>query len=124
MTRTEFEQGAWFPALQNALVLDGGAHTMDDVWSMIENGDCQFWPGVRSGIVTSIVSFPSTSHLHFFLAGGDLAELEAMTPTVLEWGKTQGCSKASLIGRRGWERTFLKRAGWVVQPLVHMEVGL
>ncbi len=125
MTREEFTAGAWYPALCTALSLDGNNYAMDDVWAEIDAGTMQFWPGVKSGMVTNIVEFPQGKVLHFFLAGGDLAELEAMTPTILEWAKVEHqCIKASLIGRRGWERSFLTRTGWSVMPLVHMEARL
>ena len=41
-----------------------------------------------------------------------------MLPLVAEWGKQQGCTSMSLTGRRGWERTFLKREGWTANLVV------
>jgi hypothetical protein len=98
--------------IEDALEYAGHSHTFDDVAAMVASGEAQFWPGPNSAIVTEFVLEPRTKRLNFFLAGGTLAELEAMTPLVLEWGREQGCTTASLIGRRGWERTFLSRTGW------------
>lgn len=56
--------------------------------------------------------YPRRKVLNFFLAGGNLAEIEAMYPPIEAWGREQGCSAASMTGRAGWERTFLTRTGW------------
>lgn len=96
---------------------------MGDVVAAIDAGAMQFWPGTNSAIVTEIGVYPRCKVLHFFLAGGNAAELEAMTPFVLAWGRTQGCTKATLAGRKGWERSFLTRTGWKA-TLRHMETDL
>lgn len=99
--------------IEAALQYAGGTHTFEDVTAGVAEGRMQFWPGVRSAIITELLESPRARTLHFFLAGGDLAELEAMEPLVIAWGKTQGCTAASMVGRKGWERTFLtQRAGW------------
>ncbi len=106
--------------LQKALELGGEAYTIQDIEDMIATGKAQMWPGETSVIVTEIILYPRAKHLHLFLAGGNLDELESMLPEIIEWGKTQGCSRVSLSGRRGWERSFLREMGF--QPtLVVME---
>lgn len=100
------------PFLQKALDLAGNTHTLEDVQQGIDAGHLVFWPGVNSAIITEIIEYPQKRTLHFFLAGGNLAELEAMYPAIQEWGREQGCTAASTVGRPGWERTFLKREGW------------
>ena len=106
--------------LQKALALGGEAYTLQDIEDMIATGKAQMWPGETSVIVTEIILYPRAKHLHLFLAGGNLDELESMLPEIIEWGKTQGCSRVSLSGRRGWERSFLREMGF--QPtLVVME---
>lgn len=106
------------PFLQKALDLAGNTHTLEDVGAMIEAGRLQWWPGVTSAIITEIIEYPQQKALHFFLAGGNLAELEVMYPAVEEWGRQQGCTAASTSGRPGWERTFLKREGWKARTVV------
>jgi hypothetical protein len=97
---------------------------VDDVQEMITAGRAHLWPGPASAIVTELVSYPRQRHLHFFLAAGVRRELEAMTPLLLQWGREQGCTKATLVGRPGWQRTFLKDTGWRVRPLIYMETDL
>lgn len=109
-------------ALAYACGADGvPTHTVDDVLAMIADGHAQCWPGPTSVIVTEIIDHPRRRVLHFFLTGGVMRELEAMTPLVLAWGKQQGCDVASLIGRPGWHRSFLARSGWATNPSILME---
>jgi hypothetical protein len=98
--------------IEAALVYSGHSHDFDDVAAMVAAGKAQFWPGRTSVIITEIIVEPRHKVLHFFLAGGDLAELEQMTPIIEQWGRERGCTRASLVGRKGWDRTFLKRQGW------------
>lgn len=99
--------------IEAALKYAGGTHNFEDVTASVAEGRRQFWPGIRSAIITEVLEYPRNRTLNFFLAGGDAAELEAMEPLILDWGRTQGCTTAAMIGRRGWERTWLtQRAGW------------
>lgn len=100
------------PYLEAALEHAGGTHTIDDVINEIVIGKLQFWPGDKCAIVTEIEQYPLMKSCHFFLAGGDLQELEQMTPRIEAWAKGQGCKRMTLAGRRGWERTFLAGDGY------------
>ena len=99
--------------LLSALAYADNSHSFEDVKAMVESGRLQFWPGPASAIVTEIVEFPRFKAIHFFLAGGNLVELEAMYPLIEKWGQEQGCDRATLAGRPGWTRSFLtRREGW------------
>lgn len=107
--------------IEGALVYAKGSHTFDDVVAEVEAGGLQFWPGIGSAILTEIIEYPQYRVLNFFLAGGNRAELEAMYPLIEAWGRTQGCTRAAMLGRKGWERTFLtQKEGWT-QTLVAYE---
>lgn len=95
-----------------ALVYAGGTHLFEDVKALVDAEKAQFWPGINSCVVTQIDYQPRRRVYNIFLAGGDLAEIERMTPLILQWGYEQGCTVATFTGRRGWERTFLTRTGW------------
>ena len=95
-----------------ALEYSGGTHDIEDIADGLRAGQFQLWPGERSAIVTEIIVYPQLKDLHFFLAGGDLDELRLMQPIIESWGKSVGCSRVSLAGRRGWERTFLRDRGY------------
>ena len=95
-----------------ALEYSGGTHKVEDIAEGIMRGQFQLWPGKNSVVVTEIIVYPQLKDLHFFLAGGDLDELRLMRPIIESWGKEIGCSRVSLAGRKGWERTFLKGEGY------------
>ena len=104
------------PQITAALVYAKGSHTLADVRAAIERGDAQLWPGVQSVIVTEVIRTPQQLELHYWLAGGDGREIQAMYPHISEWGRRIGCRVEKMVGRRGWERTWLtKEAGW--EPL-------
>lgn len=100
------------PYLEAALEYAEGTHSLEDIREGVRKGSLQFWPGASSAVITQIAEYPRKRVLHFFLAGGNLAELEAMYPAILAWGAATGCDAAMLTGRKGWERTFLAREGW------------
>ena len=107
------------PQLRAALAHAGGTHTLDDVHAGITAGRYQLWPGERSVIVTELQIYPQQKVLCLFLAGGELPELRLMLPFVLAWGRdVEHCTRAAIIGRAGWARTFLTKEGWRPTALV------
>ena len=107
------------PYIEEALEYADGTHTLDDVRQGIESGHLQLWPCPTSCIITQINIFPHQKELHFFLAGGNLDELRPVYPIIEEWGRSIGCTRATFIGRKGWERVFMREVeGWSA-PLVY-----
>jgi hypothetical protein len=101
------------PWIAAALEYAGGTHGIEHIREAVLRGDLQLWPGNSSAIVTEIEQYPLKRCVNFFLAGGDIHELEAMTPRIENWAKEQwGCSSAKLTGRHGWQRTFLRECGY------------
>lgn len=88
-----------------AVAATGGTHEVDDVIAAIEGGTMQLWCGPQSHIVTELQQFPRQRHLNVFLAAGSMREIEAMLPHIYEWGRLQGCVKATFTGRLGWLRS-------------------
>ena len=101
--------------VEAALEYSGGTHTLDDIAAGIMSDRYQLWPGQSSAVVTEILVYPKLKNLHFFLAGGNLDELKKMRPHIEAWGKSVGCTRVTLAGRKGWERTFLKDEGYEPQ---------
>lgn len=100
------------PYIEAALEYAGGTHTVDDVLTDIRAGRLQLWPAPGSALVTEIVDYPQKRILNCFLAGGNLVELEIMAPVIEDFARSQGCTAVTLVGRRGWERTFLATRGY------------
>jgi hypothetical protein len=90
-----------------------GTHAPADIAEGVAAGRFQEWSGGETVVVTEILVTPLRKTLHFFLAEGDMISLRAMVPGILDWGRMQGCTHASLIGRHGWSRVgWLADAGW------------
>ncbi len=98
--------------IEAALEYTGGTHTWEDIIKGCVDGTFQLWPGENTVVITELLNTPRRRNLHIFLAGGTLEELESMQPKVIEWGKRMGCTTATIAGRPGWERTFLRHTGW------------
>ena len=98
--------------VEAALEYSGGTHNFDDVAEMVEQNRLQLWPAKDSVVLTEIIVYPQLKNLHYFLAGGDLDELSRMRPLIESWGKSIGCTRVTLAGRRGWAKTFLKDEGY------------
>src|SRR5438552_10467942 len=98
--------------LERALVYAGGSHTLADIEAAVATGAMQQWLGDESAIITEIRETPRQRILLFFLAGGRMAELRAMAPPIMEWGRSLGCVKAQLLGRKGWAKSPIVMDGW------------
>ncbi|WP_353246844.1 hypothetical protein [Limnohabitans sp.] len=101
--------------VEAALEYSGGTHDFDDIVEMVGKNQLQVWPATQSIVLTEIIVYPRLKNLHYFLAGGDLDELSRMRPMIESWGKSLGCTRVSLAGRRGWSKTFLKDEGYSPQ---------
>jgi hypothetical protein len=104
--------------LEDALDYNNTGQTMQDVWAGIVAGEYRLWPGEQCAVVTEEYENKQGKHLNFFLAGGDLDELETMLPVIEKYATDEGVVRITLYGRRGWEKSFLRSAGykthWVV----------
>lgn len=107
------------PEVVRALEYAHGEYTLEDVWRAIATQKAQLWYGNTSFIVTEIVETPQLRIMHFFLAAGNLDELEAMYPLIEEYAAFKGCVRLTMAGRPGWERSFLTREhGWSPQHVI------
>lgn len=104
--------------IESALEYAGGTHKFDDIAAGVLSNRFQLWPNHNSAVVTEIVVYPQLKDLHYFLAGGNLDELKAMRPVIEDWAKSVGCTRVTLAGRKGWERTFLKDEGYMPEWFV------
>lgn len=101
--------------VEAALEYSGGTHNFDDIVEMVQDNKLQVWPASESIVLTEIIIYPRLKNLHYFLAGGDLIELSRMRPMIESWGKSLGCTRVTLAGRKGWAKTFLKDEGYSPQ---------
>lgn len=95
------------PWLEAALALTRGTHSLEDVRRAVETGECRLYTGRASALVCEMQDWPQRKVLLLWLAGGDLAELrDELRPLAERWGREQGCTHVSIIGRPGWARAL------------------
>ena len=104
--RQEFNR-CW-PWIKAALDRSGEkTHTRDHVWQLIADGRAQLWPMADAAMITEIISYPTgIKHARSWLAGGNLETILAATPAIEVWAKAQGCSRAIIDGRKGWQKAL------------------
>jgi hypothetical protein len=107
-----------------ALEHASGTYTFEDVKQGVVEGRFQLWPAPNSVVITEIQEYPQARWLHLFIGAGNLPELQIMLPIIEAWGRSQGCTRISLTGRKGWERTFLTRDAGFTPTLVTYEKPL
>lgn len=105
----------FLPQLQKALEYQGGTHTVADVADYIERGDAQLWVRDDAMIVTQVDQKPRTRHLVYWIACGDLHDVQELSEEIDKWGREQGCTLAVSHCRKGWKRA-MSLYGWYENP--------
>lgn len=91
-------------ALENA---DDG-QTLVDVQQQLLDKQAQLWLTHTAAVVTKVVD----DWLVIWLVGGKIDHLPGLLPHIEQWGEGIGCKGTMVYGRPGWERTFLRAAGF------------
>lgn len=101
--------------LASALATARDDRTMDDIFLAVCTGDMQFWPGEDSAVVTQLLDHPNgRRECNVLLAGGSLDTLQQMLVEIERFATANTATVMTVLGRRGWERSFLtKDAGYM-----------
>jgi hypothetical protein len=98
-----------------ALKLDGGRLSLDDIKDALEAQQMQLW-GLHDGIlravvITEVINYPQMRCIRFVTASGRDLEmwLDVLIDTVSQWGAEQGAHAMEFVGRKGWEKVLSKR---------------
>lgn len=97
--------------LERALALDGGGYTLGDVQVLIQQEMVQLWEAPDAVLITEVHDLPRFRSIHFWLAAGELESVIELSHQALKWARLIGCTRATLAGRKGWERV-LADEGW------------
>jgi len=108
---------AHLQGLEEALEHGGGTHNIEHVLAAVRRGEAQLWLDDDAAIVTEVNDTPNEKELHFWLATGTLSDVLALMNKVTEWGRTRGCTVATMAGRFGWKK-ILANEGWEPQMIV------
>jgi len=92
-------------ALLPAIAETQGTHTEDDVLVELFTGRMKLWRRNASGLVTEFCQFPRLKCINVFLAGGDIADILPLQVEVENFGRKNGCQRATMLAvRPGWSR--------------------
>lgn len=101
--RGEFERcRGWIEA---AIAIDRET-TPEALLAELLSGRAQLWPGEAACVVTQCLIGPDGGTIHAWLGGGMLSEMLALRPGIEAWGRSMGCTAATIEGRKGWERLY------------------
>lgn len=107
--------------LESALESANVDQDLLDVYAALrDTPGCDLWVDEYAAIATKIFEGRKGREVIFWLAGGKMKGILELYPLVEAFARGLGCVSMTLIGRRGWERSFLRDEGW--EPtLVHLE---
>ena len=94
------------PWIEAALEYADGAFAIEDVEASIEAGDMGLLINAGCTLVFEIATFPQMKALNILFAGGDLDQIKAFDPILVDLAKGHGCTRIYLSGRLGWLRTL------------------
>jgi hypothetical protein len=99
-----------------ARVLDrmGGYYTVQDILTAIAAGKMQSFVEGDSWVITQIGIYPRAKVLEIVAAVGDLEEVRAIHPRLLDFAADVGAGVIQAYGRKGWLKSALER-GWKVK---------
>lgn len=71
------------------------------------SGAWRCWSDSRAAILAEIREYPSgAKEVHGVAAAGDLEAIVGLIPFAEQWGREEGCSRAVIESRPGWERVL------------------
>lgn len=94
------------PHIEAALHNSGDTHKPLHVWTMIQTKLAELHTSKNAAVVTQILQTPTGDQLHYWLAGGDLQELQELERQITKKAKKRGIKRVSLIGRAGWVKAL------------------
>lgn len=95
--------------ISRALDIAGNTHTLSDLKDKVKIGKLRAFHDDDAIILVEVLQYPRCRAVNFFIAAGDLQQVLSLEWTVCEWARANGCDRAYIAGRKGWERTLTDR---------------
>lgn len=102
----------WWLAYQKhrneiAGMLDERLYTIEWVDAQIWSGAFRIFASENAIIAVELKQYPTGAiELHGMFAAGDLDEIVPLIGRAEEWGRTMGCTYATISSRPGWARVM------------------
>jgi hypothetical protein len=87
--------------------LDPERYPLSVIDENVTAGAWRCWGNDDAAILAEIKTYPTgISEVHGVAAVGDLHEIVGLIPLAEAWGREQGCVRAVIESRPGWERVL------------------
>jgi len=101
-----------------ALAASNEPYTEADVLRELASGEAKAFVEDDSILILNLHEVNGERSVHCWLGAGDLQVIrDVLVPRSEGWARSQGCTRATFEGRRGWVRA-LKDAGYSEQSVV------
>lgn len=92
--------------------MDPAFHSIEELDAKVLSGSALLWFGEKSAIAAEVQRFPGALVIHGLCATGEMSEIVGqLIPAAEAWGKSAGCTHATIESREGWVRV-LKKHGY------------
>jgi hypothetical protein len=98
--------------IQDALDACADPTPLEEVFRTVLEQEAFLWTWGDCGMIATVREYPHASNHReclVWLGWGNRAVLEDGLAAVEAWAKASGAKNMSVMGRKGWERTFLTR---------------
>lgn len=103
---------AYRAKLLKALEVGGNLDTIESLEADVAAGRMQVFTVGESVVLTQIQDYPQEKVLQICYVAGSLDDMEPWLEAVMAWAEREGCSRAYMVGRAGWLRSFLSKSTW------------
>jgi hypothetical protein len=93
--------------VEAAIAEAGGITDFAGIYTDVAAGRLQVFGSGRSVVLTEIQQYRKEKVLQLCYGAGALDEMEPWVDALFEWARSKGCTKVVMLGRKGWERSFL-----------------
>lgn len=109
--------------IQDALNACADPTPLEEVFRTVLDQEAFLWTWGDSGMIATVRDYPHpTNHREclVWLGWGNLAVIEEGLQVIETWAKASGAKNMSVMGRKGWERSFLtKRSGYTPTAVLY-----
>lgn len=98
--------------------VDETLHPAAWIDAMVATGKWRFWQNEGAAIIASIKLYPSgVREVHGEVAAGELDAIKALIPLAEQWGRHNGCTRATIQSSPAWGR-LMADSGYVPEQLI------
>ena len=96
---------AYLPFRHEFIAIDPERYPAGYIDRQVAEGVWRCWGARKAAILAEIKFYPSGAReVHGVAAAGELQEIVGLIPLALDWGRANGCERAVIESRPGWER--------------------